>query len=92
MWAATAASYCPSRAGELSKQNMTKSQARWEGKLCNVGGRKTPLAPNTIPRKIPEWERRGQRRRRRRRKRKLSLPLRRPKVVVIVPPGLRNYD
>ena len=24
-WAATAASYCPSRPGELSKQNMTKS-------------------------------------------------------------------
>ena len=34
MWAAPAASYCPSRAGELPKQNMTKSQERWDGKLC----------------------------------------------------------
>ena len=35
MWAATAASYCPSRAGELSKQNMTKPHERWDGKLCS---------------------------------------------------------
>ena len=34
MWAATAASYCPSRAGELPKQNMMKSHKRWDGKLC----------------------------------------------------------
>ena len=33
-WAATAASYCPSRTGELPKQNMTKSHVRWDGKLC----------------------------------------------------------
>ena len=31
---ATAASYCPSWAGELLKQNMTKSHERWDGKLC----------------------------------------------------------
>ena len=36
LWAATAASYCPSRAGELPKQNMTKSHIRWDGKLCSV--------------------------------------------------------
>ena len=35
-WAATAASYCSSRAGELPKQNMTKSHKRWDGKLCNT--------------------------------------------------------
>ena len=34
LWAPTAASYCPSRAGELPKQNMTKSHERWDGKLC----------------------------------------------------------
>ena len=34
LWAATAASYCPSRARELPKQNMTKSHERWDGKLC----------------------------------------------------------
>ena len=34
LWAATAARYCPSRAGELPKQNMTKSHERWDGKLC----------------------------------------------------------
>ena len=33
LWVATAASYCPSRAGELPKQNMTKSHERWDGKL-----------------------------------------------------------
>ena len=41
MWAATAASYCPGRAGELPEQNMTKSHERWDGKLCrnqNVRG------------------------------------------------------
>ena len=27
-------SYSPSRAGELTKQNMTKSHERWDGKLC----------------------------------------------------------
>ena len=36
MWAATPASYCPSRAGELPKQNMTKSHERWNGKLCTT--------------------------------------------------------
>ena len=36
MWAATAASYCPSRAGEIPKQNMTKSHERWDGKLCKI--------------------------------------------------------
>ena len=35
LWAATAASYCPSREGELPKQNMTKSHKRWDGKLCS---------------------------------------------------------
>ena len=34
MWADTAASYCPSRAGELPKQNMMKSHEQWDGKLC----------------------------------------------------------
>ena len=34
LWATSAASYCPSRAGELPKQNLTKSHARWDGKLC----------------------------------------------------------
>ena len=34
LWATTAASYCPSRAGELPKQNMTKSHEWWDGKLC----------------------------------------------------------
>ena len=33
LWAPTAASYCPNRAGELQKQNMTKSHERWDGKL-----------------------------------------------------------
>ena len=37
LWAATAASYCPSRAVELPKQNMTRSQERWVGKLCMLG-------------------------------------------------------
>ena len=36
MWAVTAASYCPSRAGEVPKQNMTKSHERWDWKLCTV--------------------------------------------------------
>ena len=36
MWAATASSYCPSRAGELPKQNMTKYHERWDGKLCTI--------------------------------------------------------
>ena len=36
LWAAIAAIYCPSRAGELPKQNMTKSHERWDGKLCSV--------------------------------------------------------
>ena len=31
MWAAPAARYCPSRAGELLKQNMTKPHERWDG-------------------------------------------------------------
>ena len=31
VWAATAASYRPSRAGELPKQNMTKPLERWDG-------------------------------------------------------------
>ena len=31
MWAAPAATYCPSRAGELPKQKMTKSHVRWDG-------------------------------------------------------------
>ena len=31
MWAATADSYCPSRAGKLPKQNMMKSHERWDG-------------------------------------------------------------
>ena len=31
---ATAASYCPSRAGELPKHHMTKSHEQWDGKLC----------------------------------------------------------
>ena len=26
--------YCPSRAGELPKQNMSKPHERWDGKLC----------------------------------------------------------
>ena len=40
MWAATAASYCPSTTGELSKQNMTKSHERWDQKLCTgIGAR-----------------------------------------------------
>ena len=34
MWAATADSYCPSREGELAKQNMAKPHERWDGKLC----------------------------------------------------------
>ena len=34
LWAPTAASYFPSRAGELPKQNMTKPHVRWDGKLC----------------------------------------------------------
>ena len=36
LWAAPAATYCPSRAGELPKQNMTKSHKRWDGKLCKI--------------------------------------------------------
>ena len=35
MWAASAARYCPSRAGELPKQNMAKSHQRWDEKLWN---------------------------------------------------------
>ena len=44
MWGATAASYCPSRAGELPKQNMTKPHERWDGKLC------TYIVPGGAPR------------------------------------------
>ena len=36
MWATTAASYCPSRAGELPKQNLMKPHEQWDGKLCKV--------------------------------------------------------
>ena len=36
MWAATAASYCPSRAGQLPKQNMMKPHKRWDVKLCKI--------------------------------------------------------
>ena len=35
MWATPAASYCPGKTGELPKQNMMKSNERWDWKLCN---------------------------------------------------------
>ena len=34
LWAATAASYCPSRAGELPKNNKKNLSAWWDGKFC----------------------------------------------------------
>ena len=47
MCADTAASYCPSRAGELPKQNMTKSHERWDGKLCIARDAQCPLNDRT---------------------------------------------
>ena len=42
LWAAPAASYCPSRAEELPKQNMTKSHKQWDGKLCRNSTTRPP--------------------------------------------------
>ena len=39
LWAPTAASYCPSMAGEMQKQNMTKPHERWDGKLCRINAK-----------------------------------------------------
>ena len=36
LWAATAASYCPSRIGELPKNNPENLSAWWDGKLCSA--------------------------------------------------------
>ena len=36
LWAATAASYCPSRIGKLPKNNPENLSAWWDGKLCSA--------------------------------------------------------
>ena len=56
MWAPNAASYCPSRAGELPKQNMTKSHERWDGKLQMICSSFLPVQSSAVPRSAARWQ------------------------------------
>ena len=44
MWATTAASYCPTKAPELPKNNSKNLSARWDGKLCRDNKHKSDLS------------------------------------------------
>ena len=60
LWAAPAASYCPSRPGELPKQNMAKPHERWDGKLCRLYNFRLPhlrLRPRAQGRLLPQRRR-----------------------------------